>query len=96
MSRRPARKEIEASLAERGRPVLWANEQETAVLSGFSVEAFRQQLPALEKLGFPRANPLNGKRPIPAILQFWRLPVNDPGLAPPESEPDESTLEKWQ
>lgn len=56
---------------------MWANEQEAAVLSGFSPVRYRQMLPALESRGFPPVNPLNGLRPIPAILAFWKLPAND-------------------
>jgi hypothetical protein len=65
------RSKIESSLAERGRPAMWANEQESAVLSGYSVEGFREALPALEKAGFPRKSPWNGLRHIPSILHFW-------------------------
>lgn len=71
------RSKIEQSLADRGRPVYWANEAETAVLSGMSPEAFRCKLPQLDTLGFPKPNRLNGLRSIPAILAFWRITEND-------------------
>jgi len=72
------RKEIEASLAERGRPVNWATEQEAAVLSGYPADGdrFRKDLPDLEKAGFPKIDPLPGKRFIPAIVDFWARRVD--------------------
>jgi hypothetical protein len=70
------RSKIESSLAARGRPALWANEQEAAALSGYSPEAFRQDLASLEKAGFPPKNPWNGLRFIPAILHFWNRQVD--------------------
>jgi hypothetical protein len=50
---------------------MWANEQESAALSGYSVEGFKKALPTLEATGFPKNMPLNGLRFIPAILNFW-------------------------
>jgi hypothetical protein len=70
------RGKIEASLAERGRPAMWATENEAAVLSGVGVETFRSKVKGWEKRGFPQINPENGRRPIPGILAFWRLPSN--------------------
>lgn len=65
------RAKIAASLAERGRPELWANEQEAAVLSGMAYESFRLVVLELERRGFPRQNPNNGKRWIDDIIRFW-------------------------
>jgi hypothetical protein len=73
----------------------WADENEAAVLSGYSPEKFRQKVNTLEAQGFPPINPLNGKRPVQAILAFWSLiPVagEQPTMQPPV---DEATLEKW-
>lgn len=52
---------------------MWANEAESAVLSGYPADGvrFRQDLPNLEGEGFPRTNPRNGKRFIPAIERFF-------------------------
>jgi hypothetical protein len=75
------RAKIEASLAERGRPAMWANEGEAAVLSGYSPERFRGALPALEKAGFPQVDDLNGLRYIPAILNFWSRRIDTAGKA---------------
>lgn len=86
-----ARARVLERLAERGRPQMWANEHESAVLSGLSADTFRQKLRDLELRGFPKANPLNGKRSIPAILAFWKLAVDD---AP--ATIDERELEHWQ
>jgi hypothetical protein len=66
---------IEISLAARGRPANWANEQEAAILVGFPADGqkFRETLPALEEAGFPPVMPFNGKRFIPAIERFvWQ------------------------
>jgi len=67
------RSEIEASLAKRGRPAMWANEQEAAVLSGYGADGvdFRAALPDLEKRGFPPVNSDNRKRFIPAMERFF-------------------------
>ena len=67
---------IESSLAERGRPAIWANDQEAAVLSGYTPEAFRKAVPALESAGFPQKSPWNGLRHIPSILHFWARQVD--------------------
>jgi hypothetical protein len=67
---------IERSLADRGRPVMWANEQEAALLSGVGPDKFRLKIRAWEQRGFPKVNSENGKRSIPAILVFWGLPLN--------------------
>lgn len=90
------RAKIAASLASRGRPAMWANDQEAAVLSGVSAPTFKSKVKTWEKAGFPQVNPENGKRSIPAILAFWRLPANhSAGPAAGQPEEDESTLEKW-
>lgn len=67
----PSKGEIEKSLTARGRPAMWANEQETAVLSGLSPSNFNVQVRKLEEMGFPKKSPLTNKRYIPAIEQFW-------------------------
>lgn len=90
------RSKIEASLAERGRPAMWANEQETATLSGYSPASFKPALPKLEEAGFPQVNPRNGLRFIPAIIDFWRREVDAARLAVPESAPAaEQDLEEF-
>lgn len=75
-----AKGKVEASLAERGRPAMWANEQEAAVLSGLSPDRFRRLVAQIDAEGFPRIEPHNGLRFIPAILRFWAsragLPVD--------------------
>lgn len=86
-----ARSKISESLAARGRPAMWANEKEAAELSGMSPNRFRAVLPALESRGFPQINPINGRRSIPAILAFWKLPANDPA----QEADDERHLENW-
>jgi hypothetical protein len=65
-----SRGKIEKSLAERGRPAMWANEQEAAVLSGVSYDIFRTKVAEWEAKGFPPRSALNGKRFIPAIEHF--------------------------
>lgn len=70
------RKDIEQSLAQRGRPALWANEQEAAVLSGVPLDRFRCKVRQWEGCGFPKVNSENGKRSIPAILAFWNVSGN--------------------
>jgi hypothetical protein len=91
------RGKVSASLAERGRPAMWANEAEAAVLSGYAVEKFRQALPDLTKLGFPQVSRLNGKRFIPAILNFWACQVDSALVPVPESaeEPDGPEVETF-
>lgn len=86
---------IAKSLAGRGRPAYWANEAETAVLSGMSPERFRKSLPRLEALGFPKPNNINGMRPIPAILAFWRLASNDDPQSSISTIEDEIALETF-
>ena len=55
---------------------MWANEQEAASLSGYSVEVFRKDLPALEAVGFPKKSKWNDLRFIPSILHFWAREVD--------------------
>ncbi len=83
------RGKVAESLAARGRPENWANEQEAAVLSGYSPENFRQALRGLEAMGFPQVNRLNGKRFIPAILNFWTCQVDTSGVLAPKSEDED-------
>lgn len=85
------RARIEASLAERGRPAMWANEQESAVLSGYPAdgEKYRAALADLETAGFPRKAPFNGLRFIPAIVEFWRRQVDSIPPADAESPPEQ-------
>lgn len=90
MSRRVAE-----SLADRGRPAMWANEMQAAELSGVSRRVFRAKVAAWEKRGFPQKNPENGKRSIPAILAFWRLPSNDHGTSAANERGNEESLENW-
>ena len=70
------RLEIESALALCGRPLMWANEQQAAVLSGVGMDAFRRKVKGWEKRGFPAINPENDRRPVPHILAFWGLPQN--------------------
>jgi hypothetical protein len=89
---------IAQSLAERGRPLMWANEQEAAVLSGVGFDSFRRKVGTWERRGFPKANLENGKRSIPAILAFWGLPQNhsSPIVTMSTSEgDDEDGQEHW-
>lgn len=92
------RANIAASLAARGRPELWANEQESAVLSGMSPEQFAKKVEALEVAGFPKPNSWNDKRFIPHIVGFW-----DRGGAIPEhangnevENDDIADKERWE
>ncbi len=80
-----SRGKIGKSLAERGRPAMWANEQEAAVLSGMSPDRFRKAAPILEASGFPKIEPENGLRFIPGILRFWAARAGEPveSVAPP-------------
>lgn len=64
---------------------MWANEQEAAVLSGYSVEVFRKELPSLEADGFPLKSKRNGQRHIPSILHFWARDVDSTGNSDLES-----------
>jgi len=68
---------------------MWANEQEAAVLSGYSPEAFRAALSGLEKAGFPQVSRWNSKRYIPAIINFWASQV-DSCLSPVAESEDEA------
>lgn len=81
------RGKVEASLAERGRPAMWANEQEAMALSGYPIDGvkFRGALPALEAEGFPRINPRNGLRFIPAIVDYWARQIDRAAPSVPES-----------
>jgi len=89
--------DIELALAERGRPLMWANEQQAASLSGVGIDRFRAKIAAWEERGFPKVNPENGKRSIPQILAFWDLPRSQANMPPVAAEAveDESALEKW-
>lgn len=55
---------------------MWATEAEAAILSGFSPEAFRKAAPKLEQAGFPQITRWNGKRFIPAIINFWACQID--------------------
>lgn len=93
-----ARNKVEASLAERGRPALWANEAEAAFLSGFSPEAFRLKVKELEAAGFPQVSRWNGKRFIPAIVNFWACQVDSTVQPKPvlvEDEKDGQEVENF-
>jgi len=80
------RGKIEASLAGRGRPAMWANEQEAAVLSGYPADGvnFRAALPELESQGFPKISSWNNRRFIPGIEDFWRRQLD--AIAAPMTE----------
>lgn len=93
MTRRRA--DISASLAARGRPECWANEQESAVLSGMDFDKFKQKLPKLEAGGFPKISPWNGKRFIPMIDAFWNREAQSATSATDSGDEDERTKEKW-
>lgn len=86
---------VSASLAERGRPEMWANEQEAAALSGMKPETFASKVKQLEALGFPLKSAWNTKRFIPAIIDFWRLQQEEPELqrGPGSDEDDGRSLE---
>lgn len=66
------RGKVSASLAARGRPEDWANEQESACLLGLESDKYYDLLPQLEASGFPKKTPWNNKRFIPAIDEFRR------------------------
>jgi hypothetical protein len=87
------RSEVSHSLAQRGRPAMWANEQEAAVLSGVSCDRFRILVRDWELNGFPKVNQQNGKRSIPAILAYWNFPVG-PGLYENNRDDDDGE-ERW-
>jgi hypothetical protein len=63
---------VSASLAARGRPEDWANEQESACLLGLESDKYYDLLSKLEASGFPKKTPWNNKRFIPAIDEFRR------------------------
>lgn len=73
---------------------MWATEQEAAELSGMSLTKFRREVAGLELRGFPLVNPINGRRPIPAILAFWKLTADDPASLAPDAD-SEQGLERW-
>lgn len=83
------RSKVAASLAERGRPEMWANEQEACSLSGYPLDGvkFRAELPDLEKEGFPQVNRRNGRRFVPAIIDYWAKQLDAPRAEVPESRP---------
>lgn len=89
-----ARAVISASLAERGRPEMWANEAESAALSGVGAEEFRGMREDLEAKGFPRVNPTNGMRFIPAIIDFWRR-EQETEIGPPKTKRGQQHLENF-
>lgn len=91
------RGDIERSLAMRGRPAMWANEQEAAVLSGVPLDRYRRSVVRWEALGFPKVNPETGKRSIPAILAFWHVPQNEftAGTIWTEETDDDDGQENW-
>ena len=63
-----------------GWPALWADEKESAELSGVTILRFRQRVKEWEENGFPRENPETGKRFIPAILRYWDPMPGSPRL----------------
>lgn len=90
------RHRIAQSLAARGRPAMWATDAEAAILSGMSIDTFKDELPDLERRGFPRKNGINGKRSIPAILDFWGLQPEASAVIPISAEiQDEQAVENW-
>jgi hypothetical protein len=66
------RGKVSASLAARGRPEDWANEQESACLLGLESDKYYSLLPQMEANGFPKKTSWNNKRFIPAIDEFRR------------------------
>lgn len=84
------------SLLSRGVPGVWATEEEAAVLSGMCSKSFRAKRLDLEAHGFPKIDPINGKRFIPAILTFWERRAQANALAPQEGpHVDEQEKEMW-
>jgi hypothetical protein len=84
------------ALLKRGIADCWANEAEAAVLSGMHVKTFRQKRADLEARGFPKIDPANGKRFIPAILDFWQRRAQPDDRTVPQDEPaNEQAKEKW-
>jgi hypothetical protein len=92
---RARRGDIEHSLAQRGRPAYWANEQEAAILSGVGMDRFRLKVKEWEVRGFPEVNAENGKRSIPRILTFWGIPSNHSGVVVATVAEDEDGEENW-
>jgi hypothetical protein len=82
------RAKISASLADRGRPEMWANEQESAALSGMDQDKYYAVLLKLEAAGFPKRSHWNSKRFIPFIEDFWRREVDPARFDVPKSEPE--------
>lgn len=90
------RAKIEASLAERGRPVDWANEQETAALCGVPYDKYRKNLADMEARGFPKVFAFNGLRFIPFIKAYLLRELDAAQKAPAESPAaDETHLETF-
>jgi hypothetical protein len=83
------RAKVSASLADRGRPEMWVNEQESAVLSGMEIDKYYASLPRLEASGFPKKNPWNNKRFVPTIIDFWKREVDAARFEVPKSAQEE-------
>lgn len=88
---------ISASLAERGLEEWWANEAEAANRCGMTPETFKLRLPELERLGFPKVQPMNGKWFIPDIRAFWTRQQAATQLQRPQTsfEDTERQKENW-
>ncbi len=86
---------VVSGLLARGIPAQWATEQEAAALSGMCVRVFRARRADLEAHGFPKADPANGKRFIPAIMDFWRARAQPAVAGAPMGGADERAREKW-
>lgn len=67
-----SKSDVIADLLGRGIADVWATEDEAATLSGMGTAKFREKLADLEARGFPKKDPANNKRFIPAILDFWK------------------------
>lgn len=90
------RGKVEASLAERGRPAMWANEQEAAARCGLSADKYREKLPEMEANGFPQVFPMNGLRFIPWIDAYILKELDAARGKAAESTPeDEMNLENF-
>lgn len=50
---------------------LWADESESARLSGMTEDKFVKHIKLLEAEGFPKKSTWNAKRYRPAIIAFW-------------------------
>lgn len=83
-----ARSKVSASLAARGRPEDWANEQESACLLGLESDKYYARLPELEAMGFPKKTPWNNKRFIPAIDEFKRRNLDADLFGVSKSQPE--------